>query len=446
VRLGYRQSKLSILFWCMAAGILVFVLLQVLVDQLVERSSPEFRRASLNIVLVQHALVKGGVELDGLDDASGLFTQPAGKAFLALFPLMAASVERLDDKIRDAKLELITRQIQQGFGGVAGYYGHYVAAVKKTQDQWQNYRRIPTAQSIDAEIVRQQDKAWNDYLKDLGQRGWTPSTVPGMARNAVLRKVRARVPVSSHWKLNDEAGFRDAVAVQVRRKMSAATSEGSAKAKAQRIPSGLSWPMFFAQTSVQTELRKVLKLPDSVTLQPLYTSSAEFDRTVFAPMVLEQARRELARYDAKVETFANGESNAQLGLDAARMTIVPPVALFFSLLGAVGHLAKLSYLLLKLTLTALPAQRVPPRRLWLLPLTILALVWLGLSLANNEITRSRLHAYITQQVLQSGKGAVPLVNALHVVAVGQGYAYPINEWVRTRVLGGITYGYQDAQH
>ena len=186
---------LAIVFWCLASGVAMFLFLQTLVDTLVTYSSPGFRRISLNMVLVQGALVRGGVELDGLDDDPGLFAQPAGKAFLALFPAMAVSVERLDEKIRDAKLELIGRQVQRALGGAAGYYKSYTEAVKKTQDQWQRYQRVPGRQDVEGEVARRQDQAWSEYLEDLGRRGWTPSTVPGMARSAVLRKVRAKIPV-----------------------------------------------------------------------------------------------------------------------------------------------------------------------------------------------------------------------------------------------------------
>jgi hypothetical protein len=449
--LGWRHRAgtgaprgLAIVFWCLVVGALVFGTLQLLVDQLVARSDPEFRRASLNIVLVQRALVNGGVQLDGLDDDPTLFAQPAGKAFLALFPVMAVSVERLDEKIRDAKLELIARQVERELGGAGGYYAHYAEAVKSTQAQWQRYQRVPGAQDLDAEVARRQDQAWADYLADLGQRGWTPSTVPPMARNAVLRKVRARVPVSPQWNLADEAAFRAAVEQQVRRRAGGASGDGSLTVQGRRLPPGLGWPAFFAHAGVQAELHDKLKLPASVLLQPAYGSAAAFEREVFAPLVRDTARRELQRYDAPVESFADGGRNAQVGLDAARAVIVPPVALFFSLLGAVGHLAKLGYLLLRLAVATLPALGRRARRLWLLPLGLLGLTWTGLSLADNPVTRSRLHAYMNQQMLQGGgAGARLLVNALHVVAVGQGYGYPINETVRTRVLGGITYGYPE---
>jgi len=454
VLLGRRQrsgrrtpSFIAIAFWCALSGGVVYGSLQTLVEQLVATSSPSFRRASLNIVLVQRALVEGRVELDGLTDDAGLFGQPAGKAFLAQFPVMAASVDRLDEKIHDAKLTLIRRQVEQSLGGPAGYYGRYVEAVNKTQDQWRRYARMPGAGDMDDEVARRQDQAWGDYLRDLGRRGWTPSTVPGGAQDAVRRKVRQRVPVPASWDLADEATFREAVATQVRRKADRAGAQGLT-VKGRRIPPGLGWPAFFAHPGVQAELRDKLHLPAGIVLQPGYRDGAAFQREVFQPLVDKIAREELTRYDAPVEDFADGRPLADRGLDAARAAIVPPVALFFSLLGAVGHLAKLSYLLLSLTVAAVPAWQARARFLWATPIAVLALVWLALSWIDNPVTESRLYAYMRDQVRDgyaqpdglNVRGRL-LGNALHVVAVGQGYGYPVNELVRTRLLGGITYGY-----
>lgn len=437
-------TGLAIVFWCMLSGLIVFGSLQILVEQLVERSTPEFRRASLNILLVQRALVNGGVQLDGLDDDTQLFTQPAGKAFLALFPVMAISIDRLDEKIRGAKLELIARHVRQELGGAAGYYARYVSAIQSTQDQWQRYQKIPTTVDLSAEVTRRQDRAWADYIADLGRRGWTPSTVPPMARSSVLRKVRSQVSLPSNWDLSDEASFREAVARQVRKRAGATRNDGNLIVKGHRIPPGLSWSAFFAHTGIQAELREKLKLPAGMTLQPSYANGASFDRDVFTPLVRETAKRELRSYDAPLNTFTDGSQNTLVGLDAARAVIVPPIALFFSLLGAVGHLAKLSYLLLRLLVVTVPFLNTKARHLWIVPFCVLALVWTGLSWSENAVTRSRLYAYMNQQVLQSkGPAAGLLINALHVVAVGQAYGYPINESVRTRLLGGITYGYKE---
>lgn len=441
---------LAILFWCLVAAGLTYGALQLLVDQLVDRSTPELRRASLNMVLVQRALVTGSVQLDGLGDDPGLFARPEGKAFLALFPAMAVSVERLDEKIRDAKLELLSRAVAERLGGPAGYYDDYAQTVSQTQAQWQRYQRLPGAADLDAEIARRQDRAWSEYLADLGRRGWTPSTVPAEAQGTVRRRVRARAPVAAHWDLADEAGFRQAVAAQVRRKAGSGAGDGGIIVQGRRVPPGLAWPAFFAHAGVQAQLRDSLKLPAGVPLRPAYGSGAAFEREVFAPVVADLARRELVRYDAPAATFADGRQHAEIGRDAARAVIVPPVALLFSLLGAIGHLAKLCYLLLRLAVALRPAWRARARHLWLAPVAVLAFSWGLLSLIDNPVTQSRLYGAMRAQLLQGAPEdaaaalrARALANALHVVAVGQGHGYPVNELVRTRLLGGITYGYPE---
>ncbi len=360
---------IAIVFWCLLVGVLTYGLLQLLVDLLVEDSAPELRRAGQNIVLVQRALVSGDVHLDGLIDDPGLFARPEGKAFLALFPLMAMSVDRLDDKIRDAKQTLIERAVDEQFGGASGYYKHYSDAVSSTQAQWRSYSRLPRSSGI---------------------------------------------------------------SIQGR-----------------RVPGGLSWDAFFTHSAVQAELRAKLKIPVHVKLQPSYDSGLVFRRDLYDPVVQDLARQELARYDAPARQFADGQTHAEAGRDAVRAVIVPPVALLFSLLGAIGHLAKLCYLLLRVGVTVRPAWRQRVRHLWLVPVSVLALIWGVLSSIDNPVTESRLYTYMRMQLLQGGQAGEPgglqaraIAHVLHVVAVGQGISYPLNERIRTQLLGGITYGYQ----
>jgi hypothetical protein len=351
------------------------------------------------------------------------------------------SVDRLEQKIHSAKFELISRQVDRRVGGVAGYYKNYTRAVSETRDQWQRYRKAPGAGDMDAESARRQDQAWRDYVADLGKRGWTPSTIPGYARASVVKKVRGRVPVSPSWQPNDEQGFRDAVASQVRRRV----GDGSVAVKGRRIPPGLDFPAFFAHAAVQSEMRDRLRLPASVPLQSAYARAADFTRLVYQPMLNDLAQRELRQYDEPERTFADGGANQRLGLDAARAVIVPPVALFFSLLGAIGHLAKLCFLLVKTTAMSIPGVERRLKHAWLVPVLVLLLLWSALSLKDNAVTESRLYGYMRDQVRHAEGGrwfVLPLVNALHVVAVGQGYGYPVNEFIRKNVLQGITYGYE----
>ena len=444
---------IGIAFWCGLTLVLVYAGLQLFVDALVERSSPEFRRQSLNVVLVQRALSNGQAELDGLNDDPKVFTRPEGKAFLALFPVLAVSVDNLDDKIRGAKLELVSQQVGRQLGGASGYYGKYAEAMKKTSEQWRQYSRGRSV-DVDAEVARQQDRAWRDYQRDLSRRGWTPTTVPAQYQGAVVKRVRRNLPsLSPDWHPSHEDSFKAAVEAQVMRKVRAG-GDGSVVVRGQRVPAGLGFADFVLHPGVQAELRDRLGVPSGIQIAPQYASGEQFRQRLFDPLKRHVAVQEVRKYDAALNTFANGGVNQAMGLDAARAALVPPIALLCSLLGAIGHLGKLFYLLLRAFGMLLRDSGRAPRAVavlkwsWVAPFLVIASVWLGLSRMQNDVTTSRLYSYMRKQVeARPGEagdavsGGV-LMNAMHVVAVGQGYAYPLNERIRTKVLGGITYGYR----
>lgn len=445
-----RPGVMAMLFWCVAAGCAVFVSLHSLVDYLVDDSSPAFRKTSVNILLLQRSLVKGDVALDGINDDPALFSKPEGKAFLGLFPLMAISIDKLDEKIRAAKLELIARAVEEKAEGPAGYYAQYETARRSVYQQWQRYETIPKAGDVNEEIARRQDAAWGDYLSNLGKRGWSPSTVPSAYHGNVRQNVRKKVPVPRDWDLTDEAGFRDAVAHKVRRAFG--KGDGSVMVDGRRIAAGLDWPAFFAHPAVQAKLQQELGLPPTVRVLAHYRSGDEFKSAMFAPMVRRQAQTRLARYDAPPETYADGARNGPLGTDSARAVIVPPLALFFSLMGAVLHIAKLCYLFAVLSTHALPAMRQQAGRLWLAPAAALCTLLAVFSLKDNAVTESRLYNYMQGQMLSNTAqaGVTTLraqlhVHALHIVAVGQAWSYPANELLRRRVLRGFNFGYEDAK-
>lgn len=437
---GNSPSGFAIFLVCLAAAALTYFAIQKVVETLVERSSSSFRHASLNIILVQRALVDGGAELDGLEGGKDVFAKPEGKAFLALFPVMAVAVERLDEKIRDAKLQLIARQVDQRLGGVKSYYKSYVRAVNDTKRKWGAYSGAPGASDMSAEIKRRQDSAWQDYLSKLGRRGWTPSTVPRNARNSVVKQVRTRVSVPRDWNPSDEQTFRNVVASQAQKR----TGDGSVTVKGIRIPAGLGFAAFFAQPVIQDELRSEMKFAKGLVLQTSYASANDFMRLVFQPTVHDLSKQELQHYDEPVSTYEDWGKNAERGIDAARAAIVPPVALLFSLSGAVFHFAKLCYLLVTTSAMMMFKNGHKMHFLWVFGLVVCG-VFLSLAFMENQVTQSKLFGYMREQIMSAnadGYFGAPLVRVLQVVAVGQGFFYPINEHIRNEYLMGVTYGYE----
>jgi hypothetical protein len=444
-RLSRRSSGgyLGIVLVCLFFAACVFYSLERLTDFLTDTSSASFRHASHNIVLVQKALVDGKVRVDGLSDDPKIFAKPEGKAFLALFPLMAVSVDRLDEKIRIAKLDLIRDQVSEKLDGPDGLYKKYLDGVKSAADQWKKYDAAGNGGGGGAvDIETRQRRAWDDYMRSLSKHGWTPYTVPEKYRGKVLRNVQAKVPVPNDWDLADEAIFNEAVAKKVEGKTGAKGTGINYKGK--QIPYGLSWPEFFAHPAVQGELRSRMGLPTQVVLLHGYPNGREFERRVFEPMVDKQARKQLEMFDAPVEAFADDGKYADEGRSMARAAIVAPLALFFSLLGALGHLGKFSYLFLKTSLwRVLPKHKNLGCALLLGVLAVLPTAGVVLRNLDNPVTQSRLYHYLQEQVgTGDGWGGQLIVTGSHIVAVGQGKFYPIDEWLRVNVLRGFSFGYR----
>ncbi|MDR2208749.1 MAG: hypothetical protein LBE22_07255 [Azoarcus sp.] len=437
---GVGFSK--ILWACILCSFCVYYGLRSFMDNLVDNwvddilytSTPMFRRHAVNLVLVQNALVNDRVSLAGVDEVPGLYRLPEGKSFLALFPILAVSMDELDRKMEQTRLQLLREAIEVKVGGVQGYYGAYTKAIETALTAWKKYR----GDGLDKEIKSKHNEVWNEYKSRLKRRQLTPDTVARNARlsNSVRDEMRKRLKyLPMDWQPDDEVAVYVAVATEVRQKTA------DAVVKSYRIPYGLSQTDFINSAPVQKELRERLHLPPK-TLVPIKISKQNFIK-LYETMCVSQAKKQAKKYTAPVESFADGGDNAKMGLDAARVALVPPVALFFSLFGAIGHLGKLLYLFGKVC-----TYRRQRRGIWLLPLGVIAVIWFVFSHMENQITRSRLYTAMREHALKNNEGYIQtrlLLNMVHVVAVGQGFAYQFNESIRVHVLRDMTFGYKEKQ-
>ncbi|MDM0053830.1 hypothetical protein [Variovorax sp. J22R115] len=439
---------MGITFWCLLTAGGVYLSLQFVVDSLVHNSTAQFRRQALNLVLLQRAMVQGRAQLDGLSDEDAqVFARPEGKAFLGLFPLLSSSIERLDEKIDNAKLTLLEQQAGRELYGTRGVYDSYSATMKEVRKQWTNYAN-GTSPQLDEEVRRQQRDAWERYERDLARRGWKPWTVPVRYRSTIINQVRKDLPIPADWQPYDRLAFYRAIDEQVR-DQARRRSDGSIRVGGQRVPGGLEYKDFVLHPAIQADLRRQLELPTGVVVAPSYESGEQFVARFYKPLVQALAAEQLQRYSAPLEAFQTGGINENMGRDAARAALVPPIALLCSLMGAIGHLAKLLFLGVKALGTGSESGNVRAlnRRAWLVPVVTVMSSWTALSAMNNDVTSSRIYKYLDAQARSNSAGASAftgaiVLNAMHVVAVGQAYAYPFNEGVRNRVLRGLDYGYE----
>jgi len=318
--------------------------------------------------------------------------------------------------------------------------------MQSVADRWKKYAGVPVASDIG--LAREQDRAWSDYRNSLSRRGWTPERVPARYQGRVTQDVRKRIPVPADWQPHDRATFNEAVAQQYWKTMRSRTVhvEGDA------IPPGLSYEDFVARPGVQKLLRQTLMVPASMNVAANYTDPASFKR-LYDGMLDRAVDEAMPRFSASASDFQRGGQHQKLGEDAARAAIVPPVALLCSLLGAVGHFAKLLYLIAKLVVwLRTPAGQQPgrtaTRAAGLALVLTLVCVWTAFSFMQNSVTQSELFQQMSRadvgrddESLGQALRRRVLANVAHVVVVGQAYTYPFNEAVRTGLLGGIKYGY-----
>ena len=460
VWLTAKASTALVLLICLITGTVTWHAVEWVIERQVTKSTGEFRQMSLLAQLYQHALIEGQQTLEGipLDSGGGqaqTWTSPSGKAFLATLPVLLSSSDRYRKLLeRDAEQNL-RDNISAREGGVRGYYELWLQARGEVHKQFVAYYN--DEMDISETVRLEQARAWQRYERSLEAKRLKTWNVPRRYYATVRKQVRGQgVPVTNDWSPSDRTGFNAAVAKAARQKYLA---QRTVVYKGVTLPKRLDWGVFFRLEVIQKELREKLLLPANTLVReeyPLNDKLKQFALELHTPHLNEAVKQQLPELRAAVSSYSAGGSNEKLGEDAARAVIVPPIALIFSLVGALTHLAKLLYLVL-LPLTATLLTRRPSRPVRFLnryplafPVALIAVLVVTFSLINNSITESVAYKNlkdglagakitITDEPLPLSGGAV--LRVMHAVSIGQSYSYPINQYLREHVLQGFDFGY-----
>ncbi|CAM6460984.1 hypothetical protein LEADMM271B_09115 [Leclercia adecarboxylata] len=460
VWLTAKASTALVLLICLITGTLTWHAVEWVIERQVTKSTGEFRQMSLLAQLYQRALIEGQQTLEGipLDSGGGqaqTWTSPSGKAFLATLPVLLSSSDRYRKLLeRDAEQNL-RDNISAREGGVRGYYELWLQARGEVHKQFVAYYN--DEMDISETVRLEQARAWQRYERSLEAKRLKTWNVPRRYYATVRKQVRGQgVPVTNDWSPSDRTGFNAAVAKAARQKYLA---QRTVVYKGVTLPKRLDWGVFFRLEVIQKELREKLLLPANTLVRekyPLNDKLKQFALELHTPHLNEAVKQQLPELRAAVSSYSAGGSNEKLGEDAARAVIVPPIALIFSLVGALTHLAKLLYLVL-LPLTATLLTRRPSRPVRFLnrhplafPVALIAVLVVTFSLINNSITESVAYKNlkdglagakitITDEPLPLSGGAV--LRVMHAVSIGQSYSYPINQYLREHVLQGFDFGY-----
>ncbi len=436
----HAPHVLSIVFWCLLSVVLTYGALKLITDALVHSTSAQYRKASANLMLVRSEMLGGRALIAGLADSPDFFKQPEGKAFAALFPALGAMIwPKLDKTLAPVKAELFYKATDSSIGGPQAFYnGPY----KEALQQMAQMHRGNYPDEVFTTIYRHEaDKLWAQYEADLKARHWTPSTVPYMARSRVVAEMGKRAGVPKNWHPSDRITFNIAVMSKV--KSSLQNNPGAIYEDGRVVASGLSWPAYVAHPAMQRELQKKFSLPASVPVLAVYGSGEEFESRLYRHLVRASADKEMARLNLSAEQYKAPGPHAREGFEAAQGSLVPPIALWFSLLGAISHLAKLLYQVTRLATMYIPVNKCTR---WLpaaVPLFTVSAIALLMATNDTSATASSPHQFLKRQAMAASTegGSVLqtqlIIGVMHAVEVGQSYAYPINNFIRKKVLWDV---------
>lgn len=428
-----------------------------LVDAIVERSSPEQRYLAVNLLTVQNALVVGGVELANLPLTREQLAAPDGKTFLAVFPLLAYSTRNLEEKIREQKAHMLRSVTDRAYGGLDKNYNRYLASREELIRRY-NEDYLGGCNEYNAAlsgIGARQQHAWRDYTARLARRDLSPERVPPAYWRRVRDDVRANgVPVPKGWDPGDRGAFDDAI----ERKMRTSAMEEFHAAVARhfegkRLAPNLDKRGFFSHPLVQDDWRRKLQYADTGVRLPIDLPSDReaprfFERAVYEKVLDWHVQDKLKKHSAPVATFADGGRHQELGMDGMRAMVVPPVALAFSIMGALVHLIKLALFVVQLAFGR--GFTYGLAKCAFVTGSSLALLGVFHFVPTSQIPHQPLYDYFERRgAMLGGEGAPTLVGramvfyARSVIQV-QPVAYPIFEAVRVHVLRGHDFGYRPA--
>lgn len=421
-----------------------------LVTSMVENSTPEDRYAAANLMFLQNALVTNDAKIDGLDVNHEQMAAPDGKAFLVTFPLMLMAVKDIDTKIKNQKIILIRHMLDERYGGAGANFNRYISSLQHLKDSYnEDYLKGSEsyARSL-ADTERQQMEAWRDYSAKLEQHSMTPDSVPEAYFNRVRSDVRSSgVPVSSDWVPSDDVGFFKAVASKVRAETDRIYRDRIIKAVGFYLPPGLSPASFFNHPGIQDKWRNALMYPDGIHLEPGLNSQQEFDRAVYSRVLEISVRKQLAILDSPPKNFGTGGKYEKYGKDSMGVLLAAPIALAFSVLGAVVHVFKTLFFLMQCVTGRSWANGLIKSAVILLAIILMFGVF-SFQLESKITAQPIYKDYLYKNVVSmfSDKPDIwgyLLANAIRGTVQIQPVAYPVFESIRKQLPGGFNkFGYE----
>jgi hypothetical protein len=442
---GRAKRGRRTLYLLVACIVVAYVAQEALVRRVVSSMDVESKVQAQGLVLLQQGLLRGAVELPGLEIDLTNDVPPDAKAFVALMPLLGSSVDDLERRfpIESQKRVLLAISDENDIDPIKAYE-RYKEGVDKMTDAFEEYRRAEAqvnSPSTQANARQKAHEAWEEYLSTVRQR-FRAEPHELSPRNATRARnaARRRIPgLPRDWNPADEHAFKYAVYKKATIEVSQRASNMLGNAP-RFIPRefGVTYDQWIRSPEVKAELRTALKDQgiNCITLdQPYQPNYNAFNSNIV------EAERD-CRVTKAVEQMVGKSDEASMKAqeDAAKILWVPPIALFFSLLGAITHLFKTAFLVQRLALGVDAMRGRMKAAIVVFGLSFFFLVFSSFSLT--PITEKPLYIGLEAMVKDEPRNGGPMrAKLLRATIQGQAMGYPVFESIRVHLLRGFTFGY-----
>lgn len=443
--LGFSEHCVRLFKVSTVIILLVYGMEYALVEWLVSRTTPEERADAQRLVWVQQGLLNSQVDLGGLDLQGDALKAPDVKAFLAVMPLMGWSIDGIEKQVGNRVLTtLLEGEAIRQFGDFYTFFERFKVVRTKLRESYTQYEQASV--EIETKFSREeldgaQAEAWSQYLLELERQRWTPRRVPNSHLPKVITTLATKgIRVPADWQPWDRYRFDIAVEKNFYDKADRLKRAGLQKAGLpEDTPLGLSWKEFVALPAVVDGFKKDSHIPNKASIHLAANSAEAAESRIYRPAlkawVDEQTTRQIGNSPAAAESRES----------AVRTLLVPPIALAFSLVGALAHVAKSG---IYLAMTFSRWRPSSPKKLGLVVAITLSLVSFGRYWPAGLLPNQPLFATLVAKTESLGgvdgkptPGGTAVSALVQASIRSQPALYPIFEWTRVHLLGSFSFGY-----
>jgi glycerophosphoryl diester phosphodiesterase len=387
-----------VVFACIATALPVmpgvYFSLEKFIDVQVENTTAEQRQEAFAILLFTREMQQNRAAIQDFPLTPDQLRQADGKTFLALAPFAINALPDARDRLEPHAREFARNYIKTEIGGYKQFYNDaYLGALEELHKLHEQYREgLDQVYAEKNRIDEIYAEKWVQYTDRVQSRlgGWPPSASACPRIRSQVRREGVAVP--SDWNCRDQRAFETAITAPVYRGADNSFARETSSLFGSPLPQNLGrFRDFLAHPSVQARWRDSTGVPEGIELEDSQ-SLQTFRKEVYDPMIEIMVNDIITRYNAQTAAFEVGGAFYSDGERAMRALIVPPIALMFSLLGAFGHLIKLSATLLTLLAPTLSiGYRISA------VVISLAMVLTVPLLLSNTVTRSKVYSALEEQ-------------------------------------------------